>query len=358
MGSLSIGDAKASARALDDALTRLHATDLEYRSRGSDGLSNHGPMAAETLEALGATDKIGAFIDGYTDRLRPYASASGFDWAGRVQRLGDATQGSAWVATVQAHLQAAAEPDARFGELVVELLPGYVAAAMHGPLRAAHAWRAWGRHRSEARARELAFGLAYWATRYQTLPGTPGALPQPGVGVLATLRAVPIVDPSRRNDGLIFEQARVLDGDPAFAAVIESIDLAAATPERALTELASAGAKLYLRTPAARFTYMHTLTGSVALRRLGSAIPAAAMPKAVGYGLQAVAALLAINGAPAGWDAPWTQATAAKPEAITQAAIGSDDDHTIKFVEAALSEHARTPRPEFLAAAAHRVGMR
>lgn len=178
MGSLSIGETKASA--LDDALTRLHATDLEYRSGGSDGLSNHGPMAAETLEALGATD----------------------------------------------------------------------------------------------------------------------------------------------------------------------------------TELASAGAKLYLRTPAARFTYMHTLTGSVALRRLGSAIPAAAMPKAVGYALQAVAALLAINGAAAGWDAPWTQATAAKPEAITQAAVGSNDDHTIKFVEAALSEHTRTPRPEFLAAAAHRVGMR
>ena len=343
--------------ALDSALTRLHRTDLEYESGGMDGLSNHGPMAAETLDALGAPERIDAFVDGYAERLRPFRSAAALAWDTRANHLGDAGSGSAWVAAMEDQLAAATDPGARFGELVVELLPGYVAAAVHGPLRASHAWRAWGRHPSDVRARELAFGLAYWAMRYQTLPGTPGAKARSGVDVLATLRAVPIVDPGRRSDGLIFEQVRVLDAEPGFAQAIEAVDLTGAEPGAHLSALASAGAKLYLRAPEGRFTYMHALTGTVALRRLGSAIGEARMPEAVGYGLQAVAGLLAVNGAPADWDAPWTEATTAAPDAVARAAAASHDDHTIKFVDAALSEYARTPHPEFLAAAAHRAGV-
>ncbi len=57
---------------LDAALTRLHTTDPEF----GGGLSNHGPMAAEALEALGAPQQIPTFVDRYASRLSPMPTAS------------------------------------------------------------------------------------------------------------------------------------------------------------------------------------------------------------------------------------------------------------------------------------------
>ena len=51
------------------------------------------------------------------------------------------------------------------------LAPGLMAAATHGWLRTAHAVRGLGRRQTPERLAELARGLAYWAARYQEVPG-------------------------------------------------------------------------------------------------------------------------------------------------------------------------------------------
>src|SRR4051812_35952504 len=56
---------------LDLAFHRLHATDVEYATARTDGLSNHGPMAAESLVELGGRDRVAAFVAAYEQRLRP-----------------------------------------------------------------------------------------------------------------------------------------------------------------------------------------------------------------------------------------------------------------------------------------------
>jgi hypothetical protein len=59
------------ADALDAALVTLHGTDVEF----AGGLSNHGPMAAEALEAMGHADRIAPFVADYGRRLEPSRTA-------------------------------------------------------------------------------------------------------------------------------------------------------------------------------------------------------------------------------------------------------------------------------------------
>ena len=70
------------------------------------------------------------------------------------------------------------------------------------------------------RLNELAEALAYWAARYQELPGSPG-----GALTLTPADAIQRVerlDPSRRTAGLIFDAVRALDDD-GFAPAINLV---------------------------------------------------------------------------------------------------------------------------------------
>ena len=345
------------AAALDAGLARLHDTDLEYAARGTDGLSNHGPMAAEALETMAYADRIEPFLDHYVKRLRPFSAAPAFDWADGVDRRGDHEQGPAWVATVHARIDERG-PAAVVAELVPELLPGAMAAAVHGPLRAAHAWRAWRRSDTAVRARELAFGLGYWASRYQELPGVPGREAVSGRRPFEALASVRVVPESERSgDGLILDQVRVLDHDPSFAAAVDAFDPRADEPSVLLSELTSAAARLYMTGPQGRFMYIHALTGTSAVRLLTDGVPALLHAAAAGYAFQAVAALYAINGTDTSWAELDPGTPEQGPDELARRAASSRDDHTIKFVEACLREYAVSPRPEYLTAASHRLGV-
>lgn len=336
--------------ALDQVLTQLHRTDPEF----DGGLSNHGPMACEALEAMGATEQIEPFFRRYRGRLEPLSPAKPLaDW---TAARGDPQARAALVASMDAQRRRVG-PEALVGATLPDLLPGLVGAAFHGLLRTAHAYRAWTRHPTEARATELAHGLGYWAARYQTLPGVPGGSPQPGHGVAATLAATSPVPEGERHQGLIFERFAPLAHSDAFAGLVESYDPDHASPDDALDTLVSSAARLFVSTKSrgASFVYLHGVTGSSAVRLLLPALSEEEQRAAVGYLVQAVAAVHATHVQPdSSLAAP--AAVATDPAALVAAAARSNDDHTIKLVEAALREHARSGAPELLAAAAHRVG--
>lgn len=339
---------RTSDRALDEALEALHGTDPEF----GNGLSNHGPMACEALEALGASDRIPAFVTFYRKRLEPMPPAHPLTaWA---DELGQPGARADLIATMEARTD---DPDALVASVVPELLSGIVAGAMHGLLRTAHAYRAWTRQPSPARAREVAHGLGYWAARHQPLPGSPGARRVPGRDALATLSRTPIVAADRRADGLIFERFTVLGEDAGFIDAVEALDLDAQSPDAAIDALVCASARLLATTkqPRAAFVYLHGVTGSAALRLLLPALSDAQQRIAVGYLVQAVAAIHATHGgAGEQLDAEIAAPSADSAELAARAAE-SRDDHTIKLVEAALREHASSGAPELLHVAAQRV---
>jgi hypothetical protein len=68
---------------LDDAYERLHRMGPEYEgdARGNNGLTNHGPMAAEVLARRGYGDRIGRWVDGYLPRLVELAPSLAAVWS-------------------------------------------------------------------------------------------------------------------------------------------------------------------------------------------------------------------------------------------------------------------------------------
>jgi len=334
---------------LDRALDQLHATDFEYASENLDGLSNHGPMAAEALVALGRPERVEPFVAAYMPRLRPLRPAA----RALAERYERAVGEGDWRAPLR--------------EALDELLPGAVAAGAHGWIRTGHAVRALATRDTPARRRELAFALASWSARAERLPGQPGARPEPGLDVVRALARVPIVAPvDRKRGGLITEQAEVVQGFTGFADAVEAVDLAAQPFSEAVSALAAAAARLYLATPAERFVYLHAVTATSALRIVGDALDEERKRRALGAVFQVVAALHATHAdpgtAPRGLEEPFApdldlRQLERSPATLAARAAESDDDHDVKLTEAALREHARSPRDEFVAAAAVRLGL-
>ena len=157
----------ASAGTLDEAYERLHATGPEF-----DGfLSNHGPMAAEAMVRHGHSDLVGSWLDGYMRRLEEFPSGLGpigSDWQ---EALGDLRRVADWTAFFRAELGQGPWREV-LNAWWPRLLPGVVAAATHGVIRVGHAVRALLADGDDpSHVAELAHGLAYWAARWQTLPG-------------------------------------------------------------------------------------------------------------------------------------------------------------------------------------------
>ena len=340
---------------LDEVLERFAHCELEY----AGGLANHGPMVAEALVELGHAALLVGWVDLYAPRLRPLASDRPLDEALREARLGRADLLARWVATFEGEIAQAGWREC-LARRLPELLPGLFAGAAHGLLRVAHAVRALDRADTAVRRAELARGLAYWAGRYQRLPGEPGTSSRPGSGCTpgkALARVVPL-PLAQRKPGLFFDAVRALDGDREFVRAIESVDLSIGF-ESALAELCRAGVELYLENPAARIAYVHVLTAPSALRLLAPHLDEAARLRALGYAFQAAAALHAVSATPArssasvGGPEDWELRTLARdPDAIRYRAACSLQEHAIKFAEACLREHAVAPDEIWLRAAA------
>lgn len=345
---------------LDEALERLHLTDLEY----AGGLANHGPMAVEALEGLGHQALIPAFLDLYVPRLPLAETGQAMSEPETESALGRIERCADWVATYEARLEGGDWTSVLTASLS-DLMPGAFAAAGHGFLRVAHAVRNLEREDSPLRRRELARGLAYWSARYQPLPGLPGSQVASGQTLDDFFHELPLVGEPEARAGFFFDSVKRLESFPGFSRSIEAMPLPAADDIDAfLGALCRWAAKLYCAHSDRRIVYVHALTLPVALRGLlgylDSSVESNAKGRAALHVLQSVAALHAVHGdVGASLDAD----TAAERDAevvemaeswdeIRYRAACSIQEHAIKMTEACLRADRLSPDPIYRIAAA------
>lgn len=319
--------------AYDEALLRIEPRGPEY----GGGLSNHGPMVLEALYHLGRADAVPAWLDRYLPRLEE--PPVGRDRAPQLGRWSDFPE---WRDRFSRRLAAGDWREA-LCIWIPQLLPGLMAGATHGLLRTAHATRALLARDTPERRRELAQGLAYWAARYQTLPGEgrPRGRRQASE-ILASLPEFP------RGEGwLITEVVRGLDRRPAYAAAVADLDPAALSLPKLLVAFAR---RAVLGAEVNAVVYVHLLTASVAVETLARILPEALVADALARLWQVGVALCGCWPIPAGRELP-APTRALGSEALVERAIASGDEHAIKVVDACLVGLAKAGDPILLRAA-------
>ena len=347
----------SAAGTLDEAYERLHATGPEF-----DGwLSNHGPMAAEAMVRHGHADRVHPWLDGYMRRLEEFPRGAGPIGSSWRDALGDPRRIADWTAYFRREVTG--QPWRQvLGTWWPRLLPGVAAAATHGVIRVGHATRALLQDGADAdHLTELAHGLAYWAARWQPVPGAPAA-GSPSVTAAAgggpaaadALAAVPrIADQA----GGVRERLAQLAGLPGWPAALAAPRLPA-SPEALkswLAGLVDAAALAYLRFGHGNGVMLvHSATAPNAVLRTLPALDQRLWAPSVGASWAAAAALTAsyAPAAPAGPDG--LPDPPGGPQAVEETfarAVGHGDEHVIKLADTAADVYARTGDRDALAAA-------
>ncbi len=340
--------------ALDEALDAIAGYGIDLKN----GNSNHAPMVAEALCALGRPDAVMPWIERYRERMlsrrAPIEPIRRDAWRpalGRRERFPD------WAVFFAEELAEAPWP--RVLDCWVDrLASGFCAAATHGPIRVGHAARALAEKETPARRRELADALAGWAATFQELPGQelPGQEPPSAAatGQMAprqAIAAVPILPSERRHAGNIVAGLGGLDDFPEFASTIGLLDTTG-TIDPLLAELTDTFARVFLanahNVPTA-IAFIHGVTSLAALGNLVPHLEAATSRKSVRHAWQAGCGLYACYAR--GPELPDTVETGAIGlDELAERAIDNGDEHVIKFTEACLSRHAAQPSPAYPAA--------
>ncbi len=307
--------------ALDSALATFHRTAAEYGGR----LSNHGPMAAEALEAMGLQAEIPAFVHRYARRLEPCEHPGG----PHVQRL----------------LRDGVESVVR--DALPGLLPGLAGAAFHGLIRTGHAMRGLRRRPSPVRVAELGHALDYWSAAAQVLPGEPGARAIAGTDAHAVFASTPLIPETDRAGGLIADRFNPLLDWDEFIDPVETLDLAARTPREHVLDVADLAARAYLQATSGRdrFVFLHVVTGSAALLTLLDTLSDEDARRGAGYMVQAAAAVKATHGHTLDPSLPWPDPCSASE--LAHLALRRLDDHDIKFAEACIRLGRETGQAHF-----------
>lgn len=337
---------------LDPALEFLEG----YGHDLKNGLTNHAPMVVEALSAMGRADAVMPWIESYREgmlpRPRPRERIPRGDWRsalGRTDREAD------WGAFFAGELTEAPWRDvlARWTE---RLAPGICGSATHGVIRVGHAVRSLDEAESAVRLRELAGALASWAANFQTLPAGQGSLG--GMRASEAVVRVPVVPPEKRRfTGTIVSSLAALDDFPAFAEVIDLLDVRR-EPAAVVSEMTETFARVYLANAHDLLTtivFVHGVTSAAALRSILPHLSEKTAREALRYQWQSGCALYAAFG-----EKPFPpgdiEAPAESRETLIDMAIASGDEHAIKFTEACLREYDLNPSPAYLAAARHASG--
>jgi hypothetical protein len=348
----SKGTTMKSSEAIEDALAILAPTGPEY----SGGLANHGPMAAEALVALDRPDAVVPWVEKYKRRLQTHPGGrKPIDATAWREALGDNPRVGDWIVYFRGEL--AGRPwKVVLAEWTARLSPGVVAAAFHGAIRTAHAVRSLEAQETKARVAELAEGLGYWAATYNALPesairGKPPAGRKPS----DVIAAVPILPSDKRIEyGNITDRLSPLDAFPPFASVADAVD-ASGDPSAFMSDLTETFATVYLAsaTRGTVITFLHGVTGPAAVRTLLPYASAEEQRRLLRYTWQACASFSSSAGGKVA-PPPAGQRLPSKDE-LTDRAIATGDEHSIKFTEACFREYALNPRPVYILAAADGV---
>ncbi len=330
---------------LDETYLRLRSTGPEF-----DGwLSNHGPMAADALIRLGCADEVERWVDGYSRRLddapTPRWEIEEDDWR---EVLGDPSRLGDWCALFDRQLREEPWRDV-LTRWWPRLLDGAVASATHGLIRTGHAVRSLLQTPTAPRRAELAQALGYWAARHQRLPEHPR--PRGTAAHAAALDAVPVIETSGGIRTRLDDLARTASW-PATAARLRPAPAPGQVPA-ALDDLVDAAVTRYRRWAHARpVMLVHAAT---APRAAGLALPA--LPEhlwAPTYeAAWAVTAAISTIYRPSAPPPPAgrSEQRTVTPQQVTTRALGTGDEHAIKFTEVAQESHRRG-NPHALPAAA------
>lgn len=342
-----------NTRLLDEAYDRLHATGPEFGGDedGNNGLTNHGPMAAEVLARRGYEDSIPSWVDRYVPRLielpsatDPIRSGAWRDALGEGKRVGD------WTAYFTQ--QVVERP---WLDVLVEwwprLLPGIAAGATHGVIRVGHAVRTLtGGDITSPALTELAHGLAFWAARSRLLPGI--TAPSGSATPEEALARVPHLP---EQTGLMASRlGRLGDvtGWPAAQAALraptEDDDVV-----RLLHELIDAATLRYLtHGHGSPVLLVHTATAPNAVLHTLPSLPRGLWRPSFAAVWSASAAIIAAYEPT--YAVPREELPAA-PTAIADVVARSvehGDEHVLKFTDTAVDVYERTGHPDALRAAA------
>jgi len=328
----------------DDALEQFGRRGPEF----GPGLSNHGPMAADALVAMGRGGDVPAWAEWYAGKLEdapPRGQAiEGDQWR---EALGDMRRAGDWSAFFERELSEQPWP-AVVDLWVGRLAPGLMAGATHGILRTAHAVRSLERGENPARLRELAEGMGYWAARYQRLPTAPRPDMARGTSVRDALAEVVLVEPAARRTGLIFKAVKSVETTD-FAPVIDRVDMRV-EPREFVTDVTRTFVRQYLANARRdAIAFVHTVTAPSALRILAPHLSEATTRDAMRYAWQACAAIYAAYGGQAVPEIP--EQVEFDREDLVEQAVTARDEHAIKFTEACLREHAVSADPAYIVAA-------
>jgi hypothetical protein len=330
---------------LDETLNRLATTGPEFR----DGLSNHGPMAAEALVRMGRAGDIEAWLNQYIQILEGVPSTTGriTDQTWR-EALGEPRRVADWEQYLRD--QFAEEPWQQvLARWWPRLLPGVAAAATHGIIRTSHAARSLDQAHSDERLAELARGLAYWAASYLELPGSPHTEGRLDLG--EAVNGLPVAA-GPVPPGLITIRLRTaLSAEPSFPGAVSALRPPGDVPADML-ELARTFARIFLvygRTQPIDF--LHAVTAPVAARSVLGLLPAElARPSydalwQVAAGLYSGYAIDAVK-------EPLPDTEPPSPDTVVERAVAAADVHAIKMTEACLRLYCESPDPIFLHTAA------
>jgi hypothetical protein len=327
---------------LDEALQRLSGTGPEH-----DGwLSNHGPMAAESLVHHGRAAEVHCWIDSYERRLdetpRGIAPIPADEWR---EPLGDPVRTGDWLAFFDHAVHTAPWRDV----LTLwwpRLLPGIAAGATHGVIRVGHAVRALLAEETGQRVTELGQGLAYWAARWQPLSPA-GSGPYPRSDPRSALDALPRIPDQRSGIRSRLAQLADLPGWPSAAGAVPG---SAQEPvEARLAAIVTAAIHNHtIHGYGNPVLLVHAATAPAAVLRTLPVLPPAL------HGPSLAAAWAATAAVTAAYAPPTPRAyvpVPTDPESVLQRAVESGDAHAIKFADAAIEAWTRAPDPLLLAAA-------
>lgn len=339
---------------IDEALQIVHRTGPEY----GPGASNHAPMAIEAMTAMERGDGIIPWLENYRAELdeapRSVAPIAPDQWR---EALSDPTRVADWVAFFDREIDAAGWK-AAVALWVPRLAPALISRAAHGLLRTAHAVRSLSGAETPPRLHELAHGLGYWASTWQTLPGEPAALAAPRPPSEAAQDVQRLHQPGFVSQGLIWQTMLRMREQTDFA---DTVNLAAPGDNISafLSDLTQTAAHWYLSDRTAPFVFVHAVTAPSALRFIAPYLSDADARLAARYAWQACAAMYAWYMLEEPSRAPALAAEPPTQDELIDRAIHAAGPHAIKFTEACLREYQLNPNPIYLHAAhtaADRIG--
>lgn len=357
---------------IDEVYQLLHRYGPEFDGddEGNNGLTNHGPMAAEVILRRGLDLDVARWLDGYVRRLEDLPSAGDRiteqTWPtalGNGKRIGD------WTAYFAAEVNQSPWQQV-LATWWPRLLPGIVAGSTHGVIRVGHAVRALsapalpsqsspaqstsssGEPGPETLA-ELAHGLALWAARSRPLPGS--AAPTGRLSAAAALADLPRLDDQTGLIALRLDRLAHLRGWPAALMAIRAPTDPAETPAR-LTELIDAALLHYLgHGRSAPVLLVHIATAPNAVLHTLPSLPENMWMRSFGAAWAATAAVVATY-SPAVPQAA-EEATAsgvgqsASPTDVLDRAAWHGDEHVLKLSDTAVEAYDRTGDRQVLTAA-------